>query len=177
MTTFDLTSDRMVFAGTLFGETRGCGRAAMENVAQVILNRVADNWNPGGIQGVCLARLQFSCWNHDDPNRQQILDAPFKHTEAGMWAMCLSVADAAMARENPDRVSGADCYFARSMPAAPYWAKPPAKPVFADNAHAFWLTRIGPHAPLRSVHSVAQPLPVPLTADELNQRQLNQLHG
>ena len=154
--TLDLTSPHEVFAGTLFGETRGCGRAAMENVAQVILNRAADKWDAGGVVGVCLAPLQFSCWNASDPNRAKILAAPGNRAEAAMWALCLDVAGLALEERNPDRVSGADCYYARSIPAPPYWARPPARLLFADGSHVFWRTRLAPHAPALSVHAVAR---------------------
>ena len=171
---FDLTSPELVFAGTLYGETRGCGRPAMENVAQVILNRVADRWDAGGVVGVCLARLQFSCWNANDPNRAEILAAPSNRAEASVWLLCQTVAAAALAGRNPDRVAGADCYYARSMVQAPYWARFPAVQTYQGGYHAFWQTRATPHAPTRSMVAVGAP-PADDPADNLNAAELRQM--
>lgn len=157
--TFNFTDPRLVLAGTLYGEARGCGRAAMENVAQCVLNRVADGWNTGGITGVCLARLQFSCWNDGDPNRARILSAAALGREP-TWLLALDIATAAIAGSNPDRICGADSYFARSMIKAPYWAIPPAVGVFSDQWHEFWMVRPAQSAPVASTH---QP-----TTDDLN---------
>ncbi len=58
---FDFSNRQLVLAGTVYGEARAQGRSAMENVAQVVLNRVKYNWfaGAGGITGACLAHLQI----------------------------------------------------------------------------------------------------------------------
>lgn len=157
--TFNFADPKSVLAGTLYGEARGCGRAAMENVAQCVLNRVTDGWNSGGVTGVCLAFEQFSSWNRNDPNREQILTAAALGT-GSTWLLSLDVAAAAIAGKNPDRINGADSYFAHSMRAPPYWAKPPAVQRYSDGWHDFW--RVKP----------AKADPAAETADQLNAAQL-----
>jgi N-acetylmuramoyl-L-alanine amidase len=164
---FPYGDDLAVLAGTNYGEARGCGRFGMENVSQTILNRKADGWAPT-IAAVCLAPYQFSCWNAKDPNRAQILAAP---STDPTWLLALDVARAALAGRNPNRIAGADSYFARSMVRAPYWAAPPATPCYSDQWHAFWHVRpAGQSAPVISVHSS-------LTADDLNQLEINGFIG
>lgn len=59
---------------TLIGEARGEPIEGMVAVGNVIRNRLRHE--PGRYKSysdVCLARLQFSCWNEDDPNRVLLL--------------------------------------------------------------------------------------------------------
>lgn len=69
-----------VMARTLWGEARSEGVKGIEAVAHVILNRVAIADRNGGrywwghdVTTVCQRPYQFSCWNHDDPNRARII--------------------------------------------------------------------------------------------------------
>lgn len=60
---------------TIIGEARGEPIEGMVGVANVIRNRLRHE--PGRYKSyadVCLARLQFSCWNEDDPNRAVLLE-------------------------------------------------------------------------------------------------------
>ena len=68
-------------ARTLWGEARGEGRAGMEAVASVIMERVRDprRW-PHDVTGVVRQPLQFSAWNANDVNRPQLLRANHFHT-------------------------------------------------------------------------------------------------
>lgn len=52
---------------TIFGEARGEPIQGQIAVGCVIRNRV--NKRKKTYQEICLAPLQFSCWNKDDPNR------------------------------------------------------------------------------------------------------------
>lgn len=71
MTTF---SD-MVAARTIYGEARGELDDGKRAVAHVIRNRAANPTRYGATPaGVCLAKMQFSCWNPDDPNRRLLID-------------------------------------------------------------------------------------------------------
>ena len=154
--TFNFADARTVLAGTVYGEASGIGRAGMENVAQCVLNRVADGWNTGGVTGVCLAYEQFSCWNFNTPDRDRILAAEAAGTEPA-WTLALTVADAALAGTNPDRILGADSYFAHSI-APPYWAHPPAVRRYSDGWHDYWRVK-----PVRTV-----PVAPTETTDDLN---------
>ncbi len=172
MPEFDFTSPQLVLQGTLYGETRGCGRAGMENAAQVVLNRVAAGWSGGTVVKVCLAPEQFSSWNAGDPNRMKIIVAATMLPDTA-WDLAGVVAASALAGRNPDRVNGADSYFARSMPKMPYWAKAPATWRFQDGWHAFWRVHPGGGA-LPAVHTMSVPVTsVMSSADALNQAQLN----
>lgn len=137
----NFTDEQQVLAGTCWGEARGCGRAGMENVAQCILNRKGYGWNGGTIIGVCLAPKQFSSWNTNDPNRAQIIAASDTSTPEVDWTIALDVAEAAIAGSNPDRIDGADSYFAHAMREKPYWAVAPARSVYGDGWHDFWIVR------------------------------------
>ncbi len=170
MTGFSLNNELDVLTATIWGEARGCMRNAMENVAQCVLNRAADEWDRGGVIGVCLAPLQFSSWNEDDPNRADIFIAAKQLNPEPSWKIARLVATVALAGHNPNRIQGADSYFAVGMARPPYWAKAPAIKVYSDGWHAYWVTRNPPHAPVISVNSN-------LTADDLNKQELTNLGG
>lgn len=131
-------NDLNVLTGTIYGEARGCTDDAKENVAQCILNRYHTGWGHS-VMAVCLAPWQFSSWNANDPNRNKILAAPT--TDPENWKKCQMIASAALAGDNPDRINGADSYYARSMSTMPFWAKAPAVKKFEDAYHIFWKVR------------------------------------
>ena len=166
MTSFDLTDPLAVLTATVWGEARGCGRAAMENVASCIMNRVAAGW-AADVVHVCLAPMQFSAWDANDPNRADIFIAATKVPLEPSWTIAKLVAAVALADAGPRRIGLADSYYALSMLKPPFWAKAPATHVCSDGWHSYWLTRTPPHAPNRSVNSE--------TADDLNEIELNNL--
>lgn len=130
---FDLTSPRLVLAGTAYGECSGGGRVGMENVTSIVMARWRRGWGRTPVE-VCLAPEQFSCWT--DSNRQRIETAAVD--DAASWAIALDVADTALAGTLPIRTCGADSYYALSMRQPAYWAKPPARHVYSDRWHTFW---------------------------------------
>ena len=154
----DLSSPRLVLAGNAYGECSGGGRTGMENVTSVVLHRVRNGWGPTPI-AVCLAPAQFSCWS--DLNRARI-EAAYRTDPAG-WAVALDVADAALAGRLPDRTRGADSYYALSLKRPAYWAKAPARHVYSDRWHSFWLVRThaakpaGPAVVADAVAGAAEP--------------------
>lgn len=131
----------LVLQGTLFGEVRENSFGAKQNVCQAILNRMN---NPRQYQStiirVCLARKQFSCWNDSDNNQSVILDAFHGNflnvIEKHAWEDCGMVAEAALAGKNPNRILGAESYYARTS-STPWWFTPKDKIVFRDDAHNF----------------------------------------
>ena len=130
----DFTTPRIVLAGTCVGECSQGGRVGMHNVASVVMNRVDAGW-ASSVIGVCFAPAQFSCWS--DHNRARIEATP--QTDPATWALALDIADAALAGTLPNEVGQADSYYASSMRRAPFWAKAPARHVFSDHWHSFWL--------------------------------------
>ncbi|MBO7714346.1 MAG: cell wall hydrolase [Methanobrevibacter sp.] len=136
--TINLQDDYFVFTGTIWGEIRGGTEAAQENVAQVILNRKAHQPHLS-IYEICLAPLQFSCWNMDDPNRAKILD-PSYH-QATYWEKCAAVAWNALHGRNPNRIEGACNYYSMSDKNPPQWAHPPSIITHVDGFHRFVLVK------------------------------------
>jgi len=108
-----------ILARTIYGEDRGGGRAGMEAVACVILNRVGrKGWWGTDIVSVCQHPWQFSCWNKTDPNRDKIEVVTGADP---MFTVALSVADDAVNGRLRDPTGGADSYFAVGTP-EPDWA-------------------------------------------------------
>lgn len=70
--------DREIVARTLFGEARGEAREGMRAVGHVVFNRFkAAKWYSGKtLAGTACKRMQFSCWNEADKNRQQLFELP-----------------------------------------------------------------------------------------------------
>lgn len=66
--------DDEIAARTLWGECRGESHAGKVAVAHVIRNRLAAGRFGKTVAAVCLAPLQFSCWNATDPNRHLMLE-------------------------------------------------------------------------------------------------------
>lgn len=109
-----------VLARTIWAEARSEGDIGMEAVASVILNRAAHpRWWGGDVREVCLAPLQFSCWNLRDPQHDRIRSV----TEADpLFRKAQDVARRALAGEVEDRTGGADHYF-NPAAANPSWAR------------------------------------------------------
>jgi spore germination cell wall hydrolase CwlJ-like protein len=126
--------DVYVLARTLWGEARGEGRAGMEAVACVILNRADKRerrW-PNEVAKVCQQPKQFSCWNPDDPNlaRLQRVDA-----SDPTFKMALEVAGIAVAGMLPDPTGGANHYHTAAV--QPDWSEG-EQPVATIGRHKFF---------------------------------------
>jgi len=74
-------TDILVAALTVYGEARGSTQGDREAIAHVIINRaVSQKWWGRGVPSladhslaaVCLKAMQFSCWNHNDPNARKL---------------------------------------------------------------------------------------------------------
>jgi hypothetical protein len=108
-------------ARTLWGEARGEGRAGMEAVANVVLNRVKrQTWWGRTPTQVCCKPYQFSCWNANDRNREPMLRAS---SADPTYALALLVAKAALTNALVDNTGGATHYHARSLHPLPKWAR------------------------------------------------------
>ncbi|WP_417821355.1 cell wall hydrolase [Terasakiella sp.] len=113
-----------VLARTLFGEARGEKVRGLEAVACVVINRVEKAIRRGGYwwgndaEGVCLRPWQFSCWNVNDPNREQILKIT---GENKVFASCLRVARRALFGGVKDPTQGATHYHRIGL--LPAWAR------------------------------------------------------
>lgn len=136
--------DVLTLARTLYGEARGefdaegRGDVPVEAVANVIVNRAARRFRgKATVQGVCLDRLQFSCWNGNDPNRSKI--AGLVKGSNAVFDRCLKVAARAVKGEIPDHTRGALHYHATSI-ARPSWVvkSPNAKVMLRIGRHIFY---------------------------------------
>lgn len=102
---------------TLYGEARGEPGEGQRAVAHVLWNRVRDGRWGETLTTVCLARLQFSCWNASDPNREQIAALA---DQDPILERLRSVLDAT--RSEADPTDGATHYFSTSMVQPPKWS-------------------------------------------------------
>jgi N-acetylmuramoyl-L-alanine amidase len=115
-----------VLARTLYGEARGEPWAGVVAVANVVWNRSQRPERFGsGIVGVCLREKQFSCWNHNDPNRIHMMQAD---THDPNFLRCLAAAAAVISDQERDNTGGADHYHTIAPPKGaevwpPAWAK------------------------------------------------------
>jgi len=126
-----------IAARTIWGEARGCGKAGMSHVMNVIVNRAQNpRWWGSDIVSVCQHPFQFSCWNVSDPNHDKLLVVSDTDPE---FAIALDLAAKGIAGSLPDFTLNADSYFALSEPSPPDWAAT-AVHTISDGWHAFYRT-------------------------------------
>ena len=117
-----MNNDIKIMAKTIYGEARGeynhCGRAALEAIGHVIMNRSRASKEP--ISAVCLKPLQFSCWNEGDPNRKIVENIP---SADPIYRICESIANQLVRNELTDITNGANHYYSTSLSKPPYWAR------------------------------------------------------
>lgn len=112
--------EAVLLAITLWGEARNQGPLGMLAVAHVIMNRAADV----SVRSVILKPLQFSCLNHNDPNRGKLLDAYKLEPEA--WGQASAVSELVLSGRTKDPTDGAVNYLTKNLynsSGAPEWAK------------------------------------------------------
>lgn len=115
----DMTNKEII-ARTLWGEARGQGIEGMTAVANVIANRAsAPTWWGHSFQEVCLKPFQFSCWNHDDPNRAKLLAVT---SDDDQFTLALEIAARVLMEALTDTTNGAHYYHAANMKKYPSWA-------------------------------------------------------
>lgn len=72
--TLDLLPDE-ILALTIYGEARGESIEGQIAVGNVIINRWRANPEKyKTVKDVCLEKLQFSCWNENDPNYPKLIE-------------------------------------------------------------------------------------------------------
>jgi N-acetylmuramoyl-L-alanine amidase len=102
----------------LYGEARGekaIGAAAVWFVAR---NRAVKHVTD--IKAQWLRPLQFSCFNHDDPNRERLLDA--HRTHPAEWERACAVCDLCESSFLVDPTHGATHYYAFGV-VSPAWGR------------------------------------------------------
>lgn len=69
---YKLTKEEFTLAATMWGEARGEGKMGMGYVGHVIMNRAEAGFRGDTVIKVARKHKQFSCWNHNDPNREKL---------------------------------------------------------------------------------------------------------
>lgn len=117
-----------IVALTLYGEARGEPIEGRIAVGCVIRNRVRARYRGDSYQAVCLAPLQFSCWNTNDPNRPQLIrlatalaDGQGAEIDDPVWHETLYVARGIVTDLILDRVGSARHYHAVGV--MPDWSR------------------------------------------------------
>jgi cell wall hydrolase len=106
-----------IAARTLYGEARGEPQEGQRAVAHALWNRVRDGRWGQTLSTVCLARMQFSCWNTSDPNREQIAALT---DDDPLLQKLRAILDEARIERDP--TGGATHYFSTSMIQPPKWS-------------------------------------------------------
>jgi N-acetylmuramoyl-L-alanine amidase len=113
---------------TLYGEARNQKFEEIVAIAWVIKNRAlipGPTWWGDSIAEVCLAPMQFSCWNKDDPNRKVIIRVQEGEKR---FELCSLAARVVLEDVVPDPTSGATHYHTVAKPNGtktwpPAWVK------------------------------------------------------
>ncbi len=111
-----LSFDLSIAVRTLWMEARGEPDDGMRAVGHVLLNRVHDGRWGNNLAAVCLAPLQFSCWNTMDVNRREMSlladnDPSLAHA-TNVFMNCFG---------EVDPTSGAKWYYSIHMTMPPSW--------------------------------------------------------
>jgi N-acetylmuramoyl-L-alanine amidase len=123
-----------ILARTIWGEARGESDAGKAGVAWVVQNRATKGgWWGDDIVEVCLKPYQFSCWNHNDPNRKQMERLSLNNNS--LFQKCVEIARDVLRGTLPDPTKEANHYHADSV--KPNWAKSEFATVQIDN-HIFY---------------------------------------
>lgn len=126
------------FTRTVWGEARGDSVMAWVAIAHVITSRAEigkahPHFGDGTLSGACLAPMQFSCWNSDDPNRAKmqalsVTDPAY----IAIRAICMAVLRGVI----PDPTGGATYYYAKGI-SVPFWARG-KEPCYRTDAEYFF---------------------------------------
>lgn len=128
-------TDIETVARTVYGEARGEPWAGKLAVAWVIRNRAENpGWWGYGYGDVCLKPDQFSCWNANDPNVDQLKAVT---TASPFFRECLAATASVMGNIDPDPTKGASHYKVTLLPWPKDWgAEKPALVVIGN--HSFF---------------------------------------
>ncbi len=130
-----MTFSRDIGARTLWAEARGEPEEGQRAVAHVMVNRVKDGRWGMNLASVCLAPMQFSCWNSRDPNRLSMAKLPDDDT---MLMRLAAILASAATGQDQDPTMGATHYYNPDSVPEPDWAKPPAIACGKFGAHLFF---------------------------------------
>jgi N-acetylmuramoyl-L-alanine amidase len=118
--------NKFLTALTIWKEARGEPRIGKLGVYHVIMNRVKDKRWPNTPSEVCLQRLQFSCWNSNDPNVKL-----FPSETDPAWIECCEIVE----KPDLDPTFGSTHYHTKAV--QPVWSKN-VKPTVTIGNHLFF---------------------------------------
>jgi spore germination cell wall hydrolase CwlJ-like protein len=103
-----------LLALTVLGEAEGEPDEGKSAVAHVVKNRMRKKpYKWGSVADTVLAPWQFSCWNHEEPRRDFLLDVVDKgaaNIPMSMWVACWKAASGALDGTSTDPTHGATHY-------------------------------------------------------------------
>ena len=111
--------DLLTLARTIYGEARGEPPAGRAAVAHVVMNWLRVRFRGDDtVTKVCRSRLQFSCWNLNDPNCRII--EGIRPGANQVFDQCCDTADQVMKGQLADNTGGAKHYYSVEI-ARPNW--------------------------------------------------------
>ena len=123
---FTKDSPEVLLARTLYGEARSESREVKECIANTIVNRTKRQvwWGKSNylniadysLKAVILKKFQYSCFNSNDPNLNEL-----KNPQGKSWQECLSVAKNVLEGKVADKTSGSTHY--HNAASNPFWAE------------------------------------------------------
>lgn len=124
---FTKDSQQILLARVLYGEARSESRTTKEAIVSTILNRTKKHvwWGKSNYQNVSdyslhaviLKPWQYSCFNSNDPNLNEL-----KHPNGKAWQECLAVAKDALDGKVKDSTAGCTHYHNKRK-SNPNWAE------------------------------------------------------
>lgn len=137
----DALDDNEAMYLTIIGEARGERVEGQIAVANVIMNRV--QIRNLAVKYVCFQRLQFSCWNLDDPNRTLLErlaeDLLADNHDNNDYKQIQWIVDGVLDHKLDDNTNKADHYMTTKLfnsQNRPSWARTPTSHVVIGN-HTF----------------------------------------
>ncbi len=113
-----MTWDQQIGARTLYGECRGEPEEGQRAVAHVLWNRLNDGRWGKNLASVCLSRMQFSCWNASDPQRE--IMAALSDDDVTLQKLATLLMACKVSPDDPTH--GALYYFSDTMIMKPKWS-------------------------------------------------------
>lgn len=131
----------LTLARTIYGEARSETRKGMEAVAEVVLNRVRNEFFGNSVESVCRFPSQFSCWNRTDPNFK-IIKGKKPGQGDRIFDVCFEIAQEAVTLDAPKHVTPDTKHYHATSIAKPSWVvnspSPPRRVTLREGGHIFY---------------------------------------
>lgn len=136
-TNFFQDTDEVILARMIFGEARNCTERERIAVGYTAFNRLRQPTRFGRtLSQVILRPSQYSCFNRNDPNREQLMDP--QRYDSRSFEECLEVAMRIISGVYEDPTQGATHYFNPRV-VRPSWANRMTKiGIIGNSKHEFY---------------------------------------